>query len=271
MTSDRNAPPSNRELLTLLGIFGGFIILVLWLIWLAVDNIVWFIPPQVEQQLGAIVAPAYEKLAQPSPAQDTLNQMLDRLENNLPVANRQGRNYQVLYIPEKTINALALPGDRIIIYAGLVAQAKSENELMMVMGHELGHFANRDHLRGLGRGILVQIALSSIFGDSGALGGAVASTIESVSSAQYSQNQERQADDFGLILLEKTYGQVAGATDFFARMAAKYGLEIEFLASHPSPKNRVVRLQSLIEKRNLKIGKLTPLPASLVEDKKSVT
>ena len=271
MTSDRNAPPSNRQLLIILGIFSGFIILVIWLIWLAVDNIVWFIPPQIEQQLGAIVAPAYEKIAQPSPAQDTLNQMLDRLENNLPAANRQERNYQVLYIPEKTINALALPGDRIIIYAGLVAQAKSENELMMVMGHELGHFANRDHLRGLGRGILLQIALSSIFGDSGALGGAVASAIESVSSAQYSQNQERQADDFGLILLEKTYGQVAGATDFFARMAAKSGLEIEFLASHPSPKNRVVRLQSLIEKRNLKIGKLTPLPASLVEDKKSVT
>lgn len=268
MTSDRNAPPSNRQLLILLGLFGGFIILVIWLIWLAVDNIVWFIPAKVEQQLGAIVAPAYEKLAQPSPAQDTLNQMLDRLENNLPPANRQNRNYKVLYIPDPTINALALPGDRIIIYDGLVAQAESENELMMVMGHELGHFANRDHLRGLGRGILMQIALSSIFGDSGILGSTISSAIESISTAQYSQNQERQADDFGLSLLQATYGQVAGATDFFARMASKSGRELAFLASHPSPKNRVVRLQNLIEKRGFKTGQLTPLPTSLVKDKK---
>ncbi|MEP0779976.1 M48 family metalloprotease [Microcoleus sp. ZQ-A2] len=45
---------------------------------------------------------------------------------------------------------LALPGDAIVIYADLVQQAKSQNELMMVLGHELGHFAHRDHWRGLG-------------------------------------------------------------------------------------------------------------------------
>ena len=50
-----------------------------------------------------------------------------------------------------------------VIYQGLLAQAESENELMMVLGHELGHFANRDHLRGLGRALLVQIAIAAFF------------------------------------------------------------------------------------------------------------
>jgi len=45
---------------------------------------VWLIPPSVEQQLGALIVPAYERLAEPTSAQNTLNELLNRLEINLP-------------------------------------------------------------------------------------------------------------------------------------------------------------------------------------------
>ncbi len=260
----RNQPPNIRQLLILLGIFAGFTIGIIWLIsWIA-SSIVWLIPPSVEQQLGAVIVPLFESQTKPSAAQNTLNELLDRLEAQLPPQQRQNRDYQVLYIPEDTVNALAIPGDRIIIYAGLVKQAQSENELMMVLGHELGHFANRDHLRSLGRAVIVQIAITYFIGDVGTIGSIAVSGVETLSNAQYSQSQESQADEVGLKLLQQTYGHVAGATDFFARMSEKKASDdIDFLATHPAPGRRVKQLQQLIKQRNYKVEQKLPLPPTL--------
>ncbi len=259
----RNQPPNNRQLLIILGIFAGFTIGIIWLIsWIA-SSIVWLIPPSVEQQLGAVIVPIYESQTKPSAAQNTLNELLDRLEAQLPPQQRQNRDYQVLYIPEDTVNALAIPGDRIIIYAGLVKQAQSENELMMVLGHELGHFANRDHLRSLGRAVVVQIAISYFIGDVGTIGSIAVSGVETLTNAQFSQSQESQADEVGLTLLQQTYGHVAGATDFFARMSQKQASDIDFLATHPAPARRVKEIQQLIKQRNYKLQQKLSLPPTL--------
>ncbi|OCQ99685.1 peptidase M48 [Oscillatoriales cyanobacterium USR001] len=258
--SSRNAPTSNRQLLIILTIFLAFVVGLIWLLVFLVDSLVWVIPVSLEQQLGKLMTPAYEQIAKPSPAQDTLNQLLDRLETKLTKEQSEGRNYRVLYVPQPTVNALAIPGDTVIIFSGLVAQAKSENELMMVLGHELGHFAHRDHLRSLGRSLLFQIVLSYFFGDLGSL----QSAISTVSSAQFSQQQERQADEFGLSLLQATYNHVAGATDFFERISEKQGdIFTAFLASHPNPRDRVTKLKQLIEQRHYKMGEKSPLPPTL--------
>lgn len=261
--SDRNPPPSNRQLLVILGAVVALIIGAIWALGLLLNYLIGLIPPQVEQKLGAVIVPIFEQQAQPSPTQDTLNQLLDRLESHLPPEQSQERNYRVLYLPDETVNAVAIPGDVVIIYQGLLAQMESENELMMVLGHELGHFAHRDHLRGLGRNLLLRAVIAYIFGDAGALQALVGNVVQSVGNSQFSQSQETAADEFGLTLLDKTYGQVAGATDFFGRLARQQGENWAILSTHPAPKQRVQKLKRLIEQRDYRIGEKTPLPSSL--------
>ncbi|MEB3211280.1 MAG: M48 family metallopeptidase [Leptolyngbyaceae bacterium] len=261
--SDRTPTTSNRAVLKLLALFFATIIVVIWLAGAIANSLIGLIPPQAEQALGKAIVPAYEAQALPSPTQDTLNQMLDQLEQHLPPEMQEGRDFQVFYVPQDVINAVAIPGDRVIIYQGLLEQAESENELMMVLGHELGHFENRDHIRGLGQKILLRLAIASIFGDVGTLGSIAASGVTALSDSQFSQKQERQADEVGLDLLNQVYGQVAGATDFFARMSEKQGLEIAFLASHPTSASRVRRIESLIQKRGYSVGERSPLPPPL--------
>jgi len=259
---DRNPPPSWRQYAIVLGIIAGFLVFVFWLLGLLVDNLVWLIPSSVEQQLGRLIVPSFEQQAKPSPAQDALNAMLDRLEANLP-ERQPDRNYRLLFIPDSTINAIALPGDVVVVYQGLVNKAESENELMMVLGHELGHFANRDHLRGITRALFLQILLSIVFGDAGDIGRATGGIIEALANSSYSQGQELQADEFGITILHRTYNHVAGATDFFERIAKLGGSPVPFLSTHPNPSDRVVRLQEIIRARNYQIGQKTPLPAAL--------
>ncbi len=73
--SDRNPRTSNRQLLTLFGIFLALVCLLLWGSIKLVDGLILLIPPELEQRLGALVIPAYEHLAGSSPAQYTLNQL----------------------------------------------------------------------------------------------------------------------------------------------------------------------------------------------------
>ncbi|WP_424097434.1 M48 family metallopeptidase [Moorena producens] len=259
----RNPPPSNRQLLILLGLLISFIMGVIWLLNLLINGLIGLIPPSVEQKLGAVIVPAYEQQAQPSPTQDTLNQLLARLEKQLPPEQSKQRDYRVLYLPEDTVNALALPGDVIVVYAGFLKQVESENELMMVLGHELGHFAHRDHLRSLGRTLLVRTAIAYFVGDVGALESLAISGLATLSKSKFSQSQEQQADEFGLRLLQQTYGHVAGATDFFVRMSQKPGASWDFLSSHPSPGKRVTRLQRLIKEQNYPLKERSPLPENL--------
>lgn len=261
--SDRSPPPKNRQLLLLLGFFIGVVVAVLGSISAGVNVLIALVPPSVEQQLGALVVPAFEQMAPPSVTQDTLNQLLDRLEAHLP-ATDPPREYQLLYIPDSTVNAMAIPGDRIIVYKGLLAQTQSENELMMVLGHELGHFAHRDHLRQLGRGILLQLAISSVIGDLGSLSSIALSAGTQISNARFSQTQEYHADEFGLSLLQQTYGHVAGATDFFVQISQR-DRPTDFLATHPSSMKRVRRLESLIQEEGYAVGERSPLPTSLQE------
>jgi Zn-dependent protease with chaperone function len=256
-SDDRTPPPQKRQLVLLFGFAFGFIAVIVLSFNSMVDLLVNLMPAGVEQQLGAIAVPTFEKMAQPSPTQDKLNTLLEQLESNLP--NPQKRDYKVLYVPDETVNALAIPGDRVIIYQGLLDQMESENELMMVMGHELGHFAHRDHLRQLGRGLLIQILLVGITGDPGSLQAILVSGATTLTSAQFSQKQELQADELGIELLQKTYGHVAGATDFFARLSKEPNLEIPFLGSHPISQDRVQRLQEITKRNGWKMGERSPL------------
>ncbi|MEO1620812.1 MAG: M48 family metallopeptidase [Cyanobacteria bacterium J06632_3] len=261
--SDETPPPGNSQLLQLALLFlAGLIGAIALAVWLS-GAVVWLIPPEVEQQLGRAIVPAFEAQAEPSDTQDELNRLLDGLEIHLPEAQRDGRDYQVLYVPEETVNALAIPGDRIIIYQGLLAEAESENEVMMVLGHELGHFANRDHLRGLSRQLMVRLSLSAFFGDLGALGAIASNSVSSLTNAQFSQSQEIQADEVGLDLLAKAYGHVAGATDFFIRIKQESVPGIALLASHPPSEARVRKLNARIAGKGYERKDKTPLPAPL--------
>ncbi|MEM6612015.1 MAG: M48 family metallopeptidase [Cyanobacteria bacterium P01_C01_bin.72] len=242
--------------------FLGAAILIFFLFNLLVNTLINFIPPSVEEKLGEVIAPIYETQALDSPQQKALNQLLDRLGNNLP-ERQKNSNYQVLYIPEDTVNALAVPGNKVIIYQGLLKEIDSENELMMVLGHELGHFAHRDHLRVLGNILVLRVTIGYFLGDSNVFTSILTTTAKAISKARYSQQQEKQADKFGLMLLNKTYNHVGGATDFFTKLGKKRISNVDFFASHPAPAKRVKELKKLIKKNNYNSGSVLPLPSSL--------
>ncbi len=158
-------------------------------------------------------------------------------------------DFQVFLLESSDPNAAALPGGHLLLTTGLVDQTESENELAFVLGHELGHFRHRDHLRALGRGMFYGIALGVLLGQSGTVPD-LASMMGQITSRGYDRDQERDADRFGLALVMAEYGHVAESWRFLERLAEEESDADDmasYFSTHPASGGRVEALRRLAE------------------------
>lgn len=216
---------------------------------LLVDFAVPFIPLSWEKQLAGPVMAAFQHLPDAADKYQIVKvqQLLDSLAEKMDGPPRQ---FSISILEKDEANALAFPGGQIIIYSKLLNDVGSENELAMVLAHELGHFAARDHLRGLGRSFLFFLVSTVMFSsDSGSSNMFMSSS--GILQNNYSRSQEYAADQFALQLLQKQYGHVGGAVTFFERLAAKEVLPqlTHYMSTHPASENRVAALRKTIAAR----------------------
>lgn len=170
----------------------------------------------------------------------------------------------VFYNPGPTVNALATLGGTVLVFRGLLDMMGSEDELAMVLAHEMAHVKHRDPIKGLARasGFLL---LSLGMQDDGAFVGQATT----LGLAGYSRGQESDADREAVAALAKLYGHAGGAAAFFTRLAR----EVEkrrpdekapsfsgFASSHPDTLLRLQRVREEAERLGVPAeGELTPL------------
>lgn len=75
---------------------------------------------------------------------------------------------------------------------------------------------------------------------------------ESLMNAQFSQLEEKEADDYGFAFLKREKGNPPDAVSALKKIAL-LGKDHSFLSSHPDPEQRAGRLQAQIEGRALSI------------------
>jgi len=168
---------------------------------------------------------------------------LDELTKKIGTCAKLPYDIQTYIIEEKNPNAFALPGGSIYITQGMLKSIKTQNELVSIIGHEMGHFKHKDHLKSMGVKLLFSL-LSLALGDGY---GTILNTTLDVSNIKYSQLAEFEADQFSLDVINCAYGTVSGATNLFERMDD--GKEWSyFLQTHPSFIKRVEKMKEHIIK-----------------------
>lgn len=132
------------------------------------------------------------------------------------------------------VNAVALPGGRVLLFNGLIEQAQSPDELAGVLAHEAGHVQKRHVMTA----ILRQFGLSVLL--SGANSG-VGETAFGLAALGYTREAEREADAAGRAALRRARISPLGAAGFFERMAEAKGdtgqgaAATGWLDTHPAP------------------------------------
>lgn len=150
----------------------------------------------------------------------------------------------------RTVNAFALPGGQIFITAALYSRLESEDQLAGILGHEIGHVIERHAAE--------RIAKQEL---SKGLTGAVVAATQDYNSAQYAQmisntvnmkygrDQELESDQWGVkLMVDANYDPNALKEVMKILEQASGGQQQpEFMSSHPSPENRIGRIDESIQ------------------------
>ncbi|MEC9375751.1 MAG: M48 family metallopeptidase [Pseudomonadota bacterium] len=245
-----------KEFLTLFSALVLLILLAYWSLGFFIDFAIENISTETELEIIEISGVSRELINQ-NPG---FNDLAKRLNDLLSDLNQcAGINYSTeLFIDSSaSINALALPGGKIIVMQGLLNNIQSENGMAFVLAHELAHFKHRDHLRKMGRSAVLLALSIAATGPNSKLS-QILTPVNILQSAKFSKDRETAADSAALDFLYCYYSHVGGANELF-EFLDKDSKDRNFkmphyFSSHPEAKKRIEMMQSFRLKRGYPIG-----------------
>ena len=179
--------------------------------------------------------------------------------------NARARDWQweVNLIDSSQINAFCMPGGKIAFYTGILDKLQlSDDEVAMVMGHEIAH-ALREHARErMGKTAVTHGAaqiggalLSSIFGINPNLTDMATRGAANLLTLEFSREDESEADLVGMDLAARAGFDPRSGVSLWQKMGAAQGAAsgqqsqvAQFFSTHPSGKNRIAEIQANLPK-----------------------
>ncbi|WKK91299.1 M48 family metallopeptidase [Diaphorobacter sp. C33] len=160
--------------------------------------------------------------------------------------------WEVNLIGSKQINAFCMPGGKIAFYTGILDQLKlTDDEIAMVMGHEMAH-ALREHARSRvakSQATSIGLSLGAQLLGLGDLGNAAANLGTQLLTLKFSRSDETDADLVGLELAARAGYNPQAAVSLWRKMGEATGNGgIAFLSTHPSGPDRIRELEQNVPK-----------------------
>ena len=214
------------------------------------------------QQYGQLLRQAASKNALAPNEHPQLQRLRGIARKIIPFAlqwNQRAKDWrwEVNLIGSKQINAFCMPGGKIAFYSGILDQLKlSDDEVAMVMGHEIAH-ALREHAR-------ERMGKTAVTHGAARLGGAIAASVfgidprltdglarggASLLTLEFSRSDESEADLVGMELAARAgYDPRAGVTLWQKMSAANKGAPPQWLSTHPSGNTRIADIEKNLPK-----------------------
>lgn len=159
-----------------------------------------------------------------------------------------GGQWEIVVFEDESLNAFALPGNKIGVYTGLIDLVDNQAQLAAVIGHEIGHVLAKHSNERMSQ----ETAMQQGMGIVGAVVGTPTSALGQAGMAAlglgveygvllpYSRTQETEADVIGLDLMAKAGFDPRQSITLWQKMSqASQGQPPEFLSTHPADATRI--------------------------------
>jgi predicted Zn-dependent protease len=175
----------------------------------------------------------------------------DAITQHVPKSVFDGE-WEVVVFDEPQVNAFALPGGKIGVYAGLLEVAKNQHQLAAVIGHEVGHVIaehgnermSSSALIGVGMEVTNQLLKTKQIANNNMIMAAIGLGVQVGVQLPFGRTHESEADIIGLQLMAKSGFDPRQSVDLWQNMEKASGgqRQPEILSTHPAPKSRISNL-----------------------------
>jgi predicted Zn-dependent protease len=198
---------------------------------------------------------AFTKLKQTKPV--TTNSRYTSFVNCIaqPITQLVGGGvWEIVVFEDSSLNAFALPGNKIGVYTGLVNMVTDQSQLAAVIGHEIGHVLAKHSNERMSQQTAVSQGMSMV----GAVVGAPTTAMGQLGMSAlgmaaeygvllpYSRTQESEADVIGLDLMAKSGFDPRQSLVLWQKMSQASGGQEppEFMSTHPANASRISELSN---------------------------
>jgi predicted Zn-dependent protease len=179
-----------------------------------------------------------------------LERMVAKVVGSLTtVSENPAQAYRITILNSPNVNAFALPGGYLYVTRGLLALANDSAELAAVIAHEMGHVTANHGLQRQQKEA-EEVLATKVVKD--VLGGTPTANVALIRGklrlAQFSRNQELEADAIGIKAAGQAGFDATAAARFLQSMSAYTDFRsasgatdasLDFLASHPNAPQRI--------------------------------
>ncbi len=178
------------------------------------------------------------------------------------VSPRVSCAYQFYMVDSDDLNAAA-DGRTIYLNRGMLRFVASDEELALILGHELAHNAMR-HVEAMQTNALMGTLGGALLDGLAAAGGvntggAFTDAGGDVGRMMFSQEFEAEADYVGMYFTARAGFEITGVEQFWRRMAAENPRGIRFAYTHPNTAERFMGLAAARAEIALKLAQGQPL------------
>jgi len=213
------------------------------------------LPIEASAKLGEGTLAVLDKsVFKPSELSEQRKQQLTDLFNGVTSQTENPQQYQLLFrrSPRLGANAFALPSGSVIITDALVKLAKTDEELLGVLAHEVGHVVHKHSLRSVIADSGVVLLITMVTGDVSSISSLAAAIPTLLIDASYSRTFETESDLYARSYLKSQGVNISHFTAMLERLQAHHtqGSHDEdtqsqlssYFSSHPITKDRIQRL-----------------------------
>jgi len=177
----------------------------------------------------------------------------------LAVAGPQYFDYHFFVVKSEQFNAFAAPGGLVFFYTGLIQTMKTEDELLSVLAHEIGHVVSRHIAQRIDKGgkisaITTGLALASLaLGNPALAQGLFAGSMAAgqALNLHYSRLDEEQSDRLSFGWMQDMHRNPVAMEGMLRTMRRitryRSGKLPQYLLTHPNPEARLSYVESLVD------------------------
>jgi len=178
------------------------------------------------------------------------DEMLNRITR---ISHMPDLPWRIYYTECPEVNAFALPGGQIMVFAGIWKLVETDEELAAVIAHEVTHAVARHGTERMTTVMAMQaISLAAQIGASASGGQGAAQASDAINQMiqvlvpAYSREQEGEADQWGAIYMAKAGYDPQAAIAIWDRAARTDSTPYDIYSDHPANAERAAALTALL-------------------------